>query len=91
MNEPPLPCDELAPAPPAVLGDVLEAPAPEALAAWRHPVMVTVLPDSLCASLELVLGVLGVCDGGVDGGVDGGCCAPTPTASAALSIVPKMI
>jgi hypothetical protein len=88
MNSPLL-CDELLDAPPAVLGDVLDAPAPDPLADCRHPVMVTVFPDSLCESreLELVLGVLGVC---VDG-VDGGCCAPTPTASAALSIVPKMI
>jgi hypothetical protein len=64
------------------------APAPELLAACRHPVIVTVFAESW---LELALGVLGVCDGGVEGGVVGGCWAPTPTASAALSIVPKMI
>jgi hypothetical protein len=64
------------------------APAPGLLAACRHPVIVTVFAESLD---WLALGVLGVCEGGVDGGVDGGCCAPTPTASAALSIVPKMI
>jgi hypothetical protein len=63
---------------------------PELLAASRHPVIVTVFAESL-DWLGLVLGVLGVCDGGVDGGVVGGCWAPTPTASAALSIVPKMI
>jgi hypothetical protein len=62
---------------------------PELLADWRHPVSVTIFAESL-DWLGLVLGVLGVCDGGVDGGVVG-CCAPTPTASAALSIVPKMI
>ena len=78
-----LACEE-APAP-AAPGWVA-APAPELLPAWRHPAMVTVFAESLCCD-ELVLGVLGVCDGGVDGG----CCAPTPTASAALSIVPKMI
>jgi hypothetical protein len=48
--------------------------------------MVTVLAESLCDWLELVLGVLGGCPGEA-----GGCCAATPTASAALSIVPKMI
>ena len=86
----PLACDDApapapAPAPGAADGLVL---LPELLAAWRHPVSVTVLAESLD---WLALGVLGVCDGGVDGGVDGGCWAPTPTASAALSIVPKMI
>jgi hypothetical protein len=62
------------------------APPPELLADWRQPVIVTVFAESLCAGLELVLGVLGGCPG-----EDGGCCAATPTASAALSIVPKMI
>ena len=84
MNDPPLPCDELLAAP----GDVL-APAPvllEPLADCRQPVIVTDFPESLCDRLELVLGVLGGCPG-----EDGGCCAATPTASAALSIVPKMI
>ena len=89
MN-PPLPCDDEL-APPAAPGCVLDGlvvllPAP--LADWRHPVIVTAFADSLD---WLALGVLGVCEGGVDGGVDGGCWAPTPTASAALSIVPKMI
>jgi hypothetical protein len=70
--------------------DGLDVLLPELLADCRHPVIVTIFADSL-DWLELVLGVLGVCEGGVDGGVDGGCCAPTPTASAALSIVPKMI
>ena len=94
MNDPPLPCDEvLAPAP-APPGEVL-APAPvllappEPLADCRQPVIVTVFPESLCDRLELepVLGVVGGCPPGEDGV----CCADTPTASAALSIVPKMI
>jgi hypothetical protein len=88
----PLPCEEEAPAPaPAAPGWVAAAPPLELLADWRQPLIVTVFAESLCCdSLELVLGVLGVC-AGVDGVGDGGCCAPTPTASAALSIVPKMI
>jgi hypothetical protein len=76
-----LDCDE-APAPGAA--GWAAAPPPEPLAACRQPVIVTVL--SLCAWLAPVLGVLGGCAGEA-----GGCCAATPTASAALSIVPKMI
>lgn len=78
--------DELVPAAPGV-ADGLDVLLPALLADCRQPLIVTVFAESLCCELELVLGVLGVCDDGVDGG----CCAPTPTASAALSIVPKMI
>jgi hypothetical protein len=78
--------DEEAPAPAPAPPGCAAAPPPAPLAAWRQPVIVTVLAESLCDWLELVLGVLGGCPGEA-----GGCCAATPTASAALSIVPKMI
>jgi hypothetical protein len=78
--------DEEAPAPAPAPPGWAAAPPPAPLAACRQPVIVTVLAASLCGWLALVLGVLGGCPGEA-----GGCCAATPTASAALSIVPKII